>query len=553
MIIKPIPTRYSLGFLLVLSLILPITSFPIFGNAWGEPANTTEIIDLDSGKISGLLVGRDPEIRVFKGIPYAAPPVGDLRWRPPQSVKSWKGVLECTSFGPVCPQPQGRTRLTQMTFDKISEDCLYLNVWTKAKDNQALLPVMVWIHGGGNISGAGSLPYYDGEALARQGVILVSINYRLGPFGFFAHPLLSKESGKGVSGNYGLLDQIAALQWVQKNIRAFGGNPNRVTIFGESAGGLNVCCLMASPLAKGLFHRAIAESGHAFGKTQHLKETWYGQESMEKQGEQIAKDLGVAGAADPLAALRSLSADKILEGSKPSLGIGAEAGLGNRFRPVTDGWVIPDDINTIFDQGRQNDVPLIAGTNANEGIIFMANTPVKTVVQYRSAVKVLYGKFADEILALYPVKEPSEIRKALSDVLGDFGFIAGIRHFVRAMGNVKSKAYLYHFTMKPQGPLGETLGAFHGSEIPYVFDNLGRGILTPDEKRLNLAKMMSGYWVQFAKTGDPNKEGLTSWPAYEAKGDQYLEFGENVHVGNGLRQQACDLVEKILAEERKRR
>jgi para-nitrobenzyl esterase len=545
--------RYSPGFLLILFFVCSITAFPISSKAWGESSKTMEIIEVDSGKISGRVVGQNPEIHVYKGIPYATPPVGDLRWRPPQSVMPWKEVLPGDTFGPVCPQPGGRTRLTQTNFDKISEDCLYLNVWTPAKDNGALLPVMVWIHGGGNISGASSLRYYDGEALARQGVVLVSINYRLGPFGFFAHPLLSRESEKGVSGNYGLLDQIAALQWVQKNIRSFGGDPNRVTIFGESAGGLNVCCLMASPLAKGLFHRAIAESGHAFGKTQHLKKTWYGQESMEKQGELIAKDLGVAEAADPLKALRSLSADKILEGSKPSLGIGAELGLGNRFRPVTDGWVIPDDINTIFDQGRQNDVPLIAGTNANEGIIFVANTPIQTVEHYRSAAKALYGKFADEVLALYPVNEPSEIRKALSDVLGDFGFIAGIRHFVRAMGNVKSKAYLYHFTMKPQGPLGETLGAFHGSEVPYVFNNLDKGILPPDEKRRSLGKLISGYWVQFAKTGDPNQKGTPPWPAYDAGSDQHLELGESVRIGQGLRRAACDLIEKILADERKRR
>ena len=553
MIFKPVSIRTSLAFLLSLLLTWSVVFFSVSPNAWAEHAGATTSVQLDAGKISGITTGHDPEIRVFKGIPYAAPPVGDLRWRPPQAVKPWKDILQCDTFGPVCPQPGGRTRLTQTTFDNISEDCLYLNVWTKAGNNQARLPVMVWIHGGGNISGAASLPYYDGEALARQGVVLVSINYRLGPFGFFAHPLLSKESGKGVSGNYGLLDQIAALKWVQKNIQAFGGDPKQVTIFGESAGALDVCCLMASPLAKGLFHRAIAESGHAFGKTQHLKESWYGQESMEKQGEQIAKDLGVAEAADPLAALRSLSADKILEVTKPTLGIGSETGQGNRFRPVTDGWVIPDDINTIFEQGRQNDVPLITGTNANEGIVFMLNTPIKTVEQYRAAIKSVYGRFADEVLALYPVSEPSEIRKAMSDRLGDQGFIAGARYFVRAMGKVKSKAYLYHFTMKPQGPLGETLGAFHGSEIPYVFDNLDKGVSPPDEKRRSLAKLISGYWVQFAKTGDPNRKGTPFWPAYQTVSDQHLELGETVRVGQGLRKTACDLIEKILADQRKNR
>jgi para-nitrobenzyl esterase len=212
MIFKPPSSRQTLGILLGLFLVWSITAFPIFCNAWAEPAKTAMIINLDSGKITGLIIGKDPEIRVFKGIPYAAPPVGNLRWKPPQPVTPWEGVRECNTFGPVSPQPDILSRLYKTMFDKISEDCLYLNIWTSAKDSKAALPVMVWIHGGGNISGAASIPFYDGEALARQGVVLVSINYRLGPFGFFAHPLLSKESGREVSGNYGLLDQIAALQ-----------------------------------------------------------------------------------------------------------------------------------------------------------------------------------------------------------------------------------------------------------------------------------------------------------------------------------------------------
>lgn len=551
MIFRPPFSRQLPNLLLGLLLAWSIVSFPVSQNAWAEPAKTTEIIQLDTGKITGLIIGRDPEIHVFKGIPYAAPPVGRLRWKPPQPVKPWQGVRYYDTFGPASPQPDTLSRFYRLKFDKISEDCLYLNVWTPVKDSKEALPVMFWIHGGGNISGAGSTPSYDGEALARQGVVLVSINYRLGPFGFFAHPLLSKESGRNTSGNYGLLDQIAALQWVQKNIRAFGGNPNRVTIFGESAGGLNVCCLMTSPLAKGLFHRAIAESGHAFGRIRHLRETWYGQESLEKQGEQITKELGCADVPDPLTALRALSTEKILEGSKPILGFGGE--IGNRFGPGVDGWAIPDDINAIFEQGKQNDVPLIAGTNANEGIIFTLNPNIKTVEAYKLTAKALYGRFSDDFLAMYPVKESSEIRKALSDAIGDLGFIAGARTFVRGMHTVKSKAYLYHFAMKPQGPIGEILGAFHGAEIPLVFDNLHKGQLPPDEKHQALAKVMSGYWVQFAKTGDPNREGFPTWPAYNAKGDQHLEFGETVKMGSGLRKAACDLFDNILAEQRKNR
>jgi para-nitrobenzyl esterase len=543
-------SRVAVCWLIGFFLIWPATGFSQTEKAPAGTVKSTGPVTLDSGRISGLIVGANPEIYVYKGIPYAAPPVGALRWKPPQPAKPWKGVRAGDTFGPVSPQPDILARVYGTRFDKVSEDCLYLNIWTPTQDRDATLPVMFWIHGGGNISGAASTPSYDGENLARQGVVLVSINYRLGPFGFLAHPLLSKESPHGVSGNYGLLDQIAALKWVQKNIRAFGGDPNRVTIFGESAGGLDVCCLMSSPLTKGLFQRAIAESGHAFGKVRHLKETWYGQESLEKEGERIVRELGVADASDPLAALRALPTNKILEEAKPSLGIGGEK--GNRFGPGVDGWVLPDDINVVFERGKQNDVPLIAGANANEGLIFTLNPAIKTVEEYKLAVKALYKGFSADVLAMYPVKEPGDIRKALSDTIGDLGFIAGAHHFVKEMATVKSKAFLYYFSMKPQGPL-ERLGAFHGSEIPYVFDNLEKGRVAPDEEHLKLAKIMSAYWVQFAKTGDPNREGLPKWPGFGAKTNQYLELGKKVTTKRDLRQEACDLFEKMLSEQMKNR
>ncbi len=513
-----------------------------------EPLKLCEPIQIESGRVAGYFAGKKT-MRVFKGIPYAAPPVGDLRWKPPRPVKPWKDVLECTEFGPVSPQPDTLARLYNTPFDKVSEDCLYLNIWTPAKSADEKLAVMVWIHGGANIMGGASTPAYDGQNLAKLGVVVVTINYRLGPFGFFAHPKLSEESGRGVSGNYGLLDQIAALQWVQKNIGAFGGDPARVTVFGESAGAQDICCLMASPAAKGLFQRAIAQSGHAFFPLRHLRESLQSQESMEAQGLRLASDLGCADAADPLAAMRGLSAEKILEVSRPTMGLGGETGY--RFNMIIDGELIPDDVRIIFSRGEQHDVPLLVGTNANEGGIFMLNSNVATIEGYRTVLNRQYGPFADQVFALYPVSDALQIRKALGDSLGDLGFIAGARTFARLMGNVPSRAYLYHFTMSSPGPIGAMLGAFHGSEIAYVFGNLDQGRISPDQKHLALSEAMSAYWVQFAKTGDPNRDGLVSWPSYEAETDRHLEFGQSIKVGSGLRKEACDLADQIAASRNK--
>ena len=329
--------------------------------------------------------------------------------------------------------------------EKFSEDCLSLNVWTAAKSENERRPVMMWIHGGGNVAGASTQDTNDGEALARQGVVVVSINYRLGIFGYFAHPMLSKESSYNVSGNYGLLDIIAALKWVQKNIQAFGGDPGNVTVFGQSAGAFNVCYLMATPFAKGLFHRAIAESGHALAPltNRHLREGWYGLEPMEKQGERLAKDLGCSDAPDPVAALRSLSAEKLLGASKAVMfpAGGAVYPPGNTFGPVIDGRVLPDDLTTIFEEGKQNLVPLIVGANADEATIFFPKSPFDNVEAYRTMLKNIFGTFADDILAKYPANEPTEIRKSLVDYNGELWFLPGARRFVRAMEKAGGKAY----------------------------------------------------------------------------------------------------------------
>jgi para-nitrobenzyl esterase len=537
----------SLLFSLVILVALLLTGITSFAQgSGGLPQNIT----IESGKISGQALGGNKDVMAFKGIPYAKAPVGSLRWKPPEKVEAWEGIRESTAYGPVCVQPDVLLAWG-VKFGKQSEDCLSLNVWTAAKSADDRRPVMMWIHGGGNVAGANQIPTNDGEALARQGVVVVSINYRIGIFGYFAHPLLSKESPDKVSGNYGLLDMIAALKWIQDNIKAFGGDPDRVTIFGESAGATNVSFLMASPFAKGLFHRAIAESGTSLGlrSSRHLRERWYGNEPMEKQGERIVKDLGYSEAADLVMALRSLSAEKLVEGSKASM---LPAPGKNTFGPVIDGWALPDDLMTLFEEGKQNLVPLMAGTNADEMTLFIPKPPFDNVEAYQSMVKKMYGTFADDVLAKYPVNKPQDIRKSMCDSQGDAIFVASTRRFVRSMQKAGGQAYLYHYTMAWPGRLA-AVGAFHGGEMIFVFDNVSRSKEPFGEKHRNLAKVMSGYWVQFAATGNPNMPGAVEWPVYDSSNDQHLVFGEVIKVDQGLRKEKCDLWDNFVAAQRKNR
>lgn len=507
----------------------------------GIAQDRTEPVAIKSGRIVGLCLGENKDVRVFKGIPYAAPPIGRLRWKPPQPVQPWPEDRDCTKFGPACPQPN---LLGPLGFksERFSEDCLYLNVWTAAKSVDEQRPVMMWIHGGGNIEGSSERPAYDGEALARKGVVVVTINYRLGIFGYLAHPLLSKESPKYVSGNYGLLDQIAALQWIRQNIGTFGGDPDCVTIFGESAGSSNVVFLMGSPLAKGLFHRAVAQSGSALRRNRHLREQWYGQESMEEQGVRIVREAGWT--VDSLEALRAFDSETFLKGSQTESAIGLLVGK-NRYSPGVDGWVVPDDLIRIFAEGKQNDVPLITGSNGDEGTIFITKPAIKDVEGYRASARKTFGPFSEQILALYPVNDSGEILRVLCDLTGDLMFVCNARHLARTAQTGRSKAYLYHSTMRWPGPVFARFGAFHGAEIPFVFDNLHK-VRTPfDEKYKALANIMSNYWVQFAKTGDPNKIGVMRWPAYNPGTDQYVEFGDEIKVGQGLRKEKCDLFDRF--------
>ena len=492
-------------------------------------------VRVDGGLVSGSAAG---EVRVYKGIPFAAPPVGDLRWKPPQPVKPWEGVRPCVEAGPWSPQPRP---MIGRELGTMKEDCLYLNVWTAAKGAGEKRPVMVWIHGGGFTTGSGAASIYAGEMLAREGAVVVTINYRLGPFGFLGHPLLSKESPRGVSGNYGFLDQVAALEWVKRNAAAFGGDPGCVTIFGESAGSASVCRLMVSPLAEGLFHRAIAQSGGAHGRNRHLRERREEMEPLEKLGESIARELGCDKAEDPLAALRAKSADEILAASNPAQGL---FGKGNKFGPVVDGWALPEDPGLLWEQGKHWKIPFLLGSNADEGTIFLQQLQIRNATGYQMTVRYLFREEADTLLKLFPAATDAEVPRALNKVVTVASFVAPARILARASARDGAPTWLYHFTRVPDGPLMRRLGAFHGLEIAYAFGNYsGAGRVVFGGKDRALSEAMRKYWLNFARSGDPNGGGLVPWPAYDEKKDAHLELGDEVRAGSGLCREACDAVE----------
>jgi para-nitrobenzyl esterase len=485
--------------------------------ALGAP---TDSVRVQQGLLSGV-PGTHPEVRVYRGIPFAAPPVGDLRWKAPQPPASWQGTREAKNFGSACPQtPYGTGSIYQSKLDSMSEDCLTLNIWTAAKSASEHRPVMVWIHGGGFTRGSGSSTAYDGEILSRKGVVLVTINYRLGVFGFLAHPELTAESGHHTSGNYALLDQIAALQWVKKNIAAFGGDPNRVTIFGESAGSWAVNALMASPLAKGLFHRAIGESGASFSPMRTLAES-------EKAGEKLAAALGAT--QDTLKALRAKSTDEVLK-----------AGNEQVVRPVVDGWVLPQDIYTIFAQGKQNDVPLLIGNNADEGTTLAPQGAMIKAAVYSDGVRQRYGNAADQFLKTYPSGTDDEAVASFYAAYRDQVFGWEMRTWARMQTKTGHKpTYLYYFSRRPPGPQSQKLRAFHAADIAYVFGTFVWSFPW-EEADHKLSDTISSYWVNFATTGNPNGEGLPKWPAYDTQNDQVLELGDQVATRSAVNKAGLD-------------
>ena len=520
--------------------------------AQGE-SKPTDSVQIENGSVRGLIIDDNKRIHVFKGIPFATPPIGDLRWKPPVPPKAHEGILDCFTFGAAAIQESLGAMGAMPGFElgaEQSEDCLYLNIWTPADAKGKSLPVMVWIHGGAYVIGSGSQSMYDGKALAEQGVVLVTINYRLGAFGFLAHPQLSRESDYGSSGNYGLLDQIEALKWVQRNISEFGGDPERVTIFGESAGGGSVFALLVSPLANGLFHRAIAESGPILVH-KHLDESYAGMNSMETVGQQFFTKLGADDSPEGLAAMRAMSTEDIQKAMPTMLESGSRPVLGDimEMAPIVDGWVIPDNTIYIVNSGKQNDVPVIVGANQDEGTLFtmLAGGMVSTDDAFKKYVQSNFGVYADQILAQYESGDKLQPRDRQNYLMRDWMFLAAARTIARGWENVSSEAFYYHFTRTPPTPMAKMLGAHHAAEISYVFNNL-IGVESPPERDLDLANQMSQYWVQFAATGNPNGVDLPHWPAYEKASDKHLEFGDTTEVGNGLESDNLDLIDGIISD-----
>ena len=470
-------------------------------------------VTIRDGVIQGTV---EDSIAVFRGIPFAAPPVGDLRWKAPQPVKPWAGVLMADKFAPAPVQ----TKVQWMGDFNMSEDCLYLNVWTPAVSSKDKLPVMVWIYGGGFSNGATSLPMYNGESMARKGVILVSVAYRLGALGFLAHPELSAESETGTSGNYGLLDQVAGLKWVQDNIAAFGGDPANVTIFGESAGAISVSMLCASPLAKGLFAGAISESGGSFAPVGGKRDNGAYMPSL-KGSEQTGLEFAGRMGADNIAELRATPYEKFLDDPLSQMG---------GFWPTVDGYVIAGDQYKLYQEGKYNDVNVIIGTNSDEGSMFVR--PMDPG-QYAETIKSRFGPLADRALELYPGHDSLEVYHSLSDIFRETAFAWPSYTWANLQSETgRSKVFVYYFDqfrpvpLYPNGPAQK--GAAHSYEMAYVFGHLDQNpAQKPTDEEQALSDIMINYWTNFAKTGDPNRQGLPEWPLYK-KGEETVMYLKGV-------------------------
>jgi para-nitrobenzyl esterase len=515
-----------IGFLLLLSGVLVVAARP--------SAMIPDHVRIDTGTLAGVASAAQPMVRIFKGIPYAAPPLGENRWRAPQPAAKWDGVRNANAFGAPCaagapfggrggggarggargaaPAQAPPASAEPPREPARSEDCLYLNVWTSATSVNDKRPVMLWIYGGGFTGGSGGMAWYDGENLAAKGPVIVTINYRLGSLGFFAHPDLAKEAGHSGSGNYGMMDAIAALQWVKRNIAAFGGDPNNVTVAGESAGAIMVGALVGSPQAKGLFNRAIAESGGWMGLTQTRMRA---SADAEAAGVKAVDALGVK----TMAELRARPLDQLT-------GL-ASAGL------VVDGYVIPEDISLTFQAGKENAVDVLTGSNKDEanfgicgptaGLVGRGGGSTLTVDAFKTAAERKYGELAPEYLKLYPAMTDDQARHAAHEACAD-EITWNMRQWAAAEAKKGKKAYTYFFTRvqtvvvpsdREHGQPSPA-GATHTAEISFAWNNpKGQATQMWNDVDIKLADQMSSYWVNFISKGDPNGPGLPRWPEFK--------------------------------------
>jgi len=509
---------------------------------------TSEALTVSAGgeSLQGVALDEATGLTVFRGIPFAAPPTGDRRWRPPSAHTARPGTQLADEFGPACPQLQGNHdwyRQVAMLFgnppetigalEDIDEDCLYLNVWTNNLGAQEKLPVMVWIYGGANRNGYSNEPNYHGDGLAPRGVVFVSLNYRVGVMGFMGHAGLAAESERGVTGNYAILDQIAALTWVQENIEAFGGDPDNVTIFGESAGAANSATLTASPLSAGLFKRVISQSGgYQLGQTMM-------QADAQDIGVKIAAHLGFDPSMDDVEVvkgMRHLDWETVVAEA-------ANANAGRYTSAVVDDYVLPDAAGRIFQNGEQNDVDLLIGSNANEYFMYQPEGYSREKVE--ASIDGMGQPWAGEIMALVSDDLDTEHRLFADRVSGAARFLCPSKFMADSVDQSGGNTYFYHFTRVR--PNGEKVLAYHGAEIPYALDTADSW-LPADEVDGRLTNTMAQYWVNFARTGSPNGDGLPTWPLYTVGGGKYMELGDEVREGTNLESELCAIVKRQLRE-----